>query len=371
VSNSLCELTKVPVYDYMVAYMGLFSPKVKIRTVVIANNFIEHVYAGRTRKNGKPVTTHLYGVRDILIEAGIRDESVLNAALLHDILEDTDLDLEILAVKFGEKTANLVKLLSKNPFWKTSFCRMKSFMDELEIYCVDYPEALLIKLADRLHNLYTIDGFKLDKQRDYVRETMEILMPVFYRTVRNNNLGEYKKATMEILSMIRHEIESINEKLEGLKAVSKEINVLRDDDMKSQGGLSVMKYEGIDGIRKAYLEVLEEAKLMGQPIWAIERGKDVDVIGSRFIDDYVSNRVKNGIKANIIISDSPIDRKFKKENEGPFTSIKLIPDFLIEANINVVGNLVMSFSLSPMQGTLKRDIAEANTMRSVFNWLWQ
>lgn len=182
-------------------------------------SLIEYVYAGRKRKNGEPVTAHLYGVRNILVEEGIHEESMLDTALLHDILEDTDLTLDYLALKFGDKTAKLVDLLSKDPAWNTSYCRMKSSMDEIELSWIDYPEAVTIKMADRLHNLYTIDGFKPEKQREYIQETEEVLFPIFERIYEQNNLGRLKKVIYNLLQRLRKEIQLIDERLSQTKAV--------------------------------------------------------------------------------------------------------------------------------------------------------
>ena len=180
---------------------------------MVIKQFVEQIYEGRKRKNGEPVTAHLYGVMNILAAEGVTEQTILNASLLHDILEDTDLTLDYLSLRFGEKTAKLIDLLSKNPCWNTSYCKMKSSMDEIEVSWLDYPEAMAIKMADRLHNLYTIDGFKKEKQQEYLEETIELLIPVFERTLKKNNLGYLKSVIFNLLKKLRDESLTIYQRL--------------------------------------------------------------------------------------------------------------------------------------------------------------
>ncbi len=142
---------------------------------------IDYLYKGRKRKNGEPYARHSYAVRDILAEQGVNDPTVLAAALLHDVLEDTYISREYLVLRFGRKIARIVHLLSKNPAWHTGYCRMKSNIDEMELLWRRYPETVLIKIADRLHNIRTIKGFSAAKQQEYLAETEHMLLPFFRR----------------------------------------------------------------------------------------------------------------------------------------------------------------------------------------------
>jgi len=135
--------------------------------------------------------------------------------------------------------------------------------------------------------------------------------------------------------------------------------------------LGIMKYEGFEGIKKVYMEVLEEASRSGEDILAFESSKDVKVLGSAFIDNYITKRIKNKVKAYVITPGEESDKEYKEQLEGNFTFIKMLPKFDIKANINIVGDLVMAFSLSePYQGTLRRNLEEAETLKSIFWKLW-
>ena len=135
--------------------------------------------------------------------------------------------------------------------------------------------------------------------------------------------------------------------------------------------LGIIKYEGIEGIRKAYLEILEEGIKTNNDIYAFEHNIANSDIGATFFENYVQQRIEHQIQAYVICPPNTEDLNYQKKWEGEFTNVRLIEDFQPDANINIVGDLVMSFSLIPAQGTLRRNRAEANTWRSVFKTLWE
>ncbi|MDF2378604.1 MAG: HD domain-containing protein [Candidatus Gracilibacteria bacterium] len=174
-----------------------------------AKVFVEHIYKGKKRRTGDPFVSHPYAVQALLRNAGVDDEEVLTAALLHDILEDTDLSKSYLAFRFGLRIADIVEMLSKQDFWTTDFCKMKSNMDEMEIGFGHHPEAVVIKMADRLHNLQTIEGFKPKKQQEYLYESTEVLMPVFDRCCTIDKLSPYHQVMLNLKSQLNDTISSL------------------------------------------------------------------------------------------------------------------------------------------------------------------
>lgn len=177
------------------------------------NLFLEYVFAGKKRKTGDPYVAHPYAVRDILEQVGVREQSILVAALLHDVLEDTNISKEYLALRYGRKIAEIVDILSKVTSWQTSYCRTKSNVDRIETLWVSHPEAVMIKMADRIHNLQTIEGFKLEKQKTYIAETKEDLLPLFYEVLARNHLGLLKRHIEKLLRRLNQEIETIEKRL--------------------------------------------------------------------------------------------------------------------------------------------------------------
>jgi hypothetical protein len=135
--------------------------------------------------------------------------------------------------------------------------------------------------------------------------------------------------------------------------------------------IGIVQCEGWEGIRHVYREILEEAIKTGGSILALENNASNSEIGDKFVRSYVRRRAKHGIDARVICPDTPEDRKYRDRYEGEFTKIKLLPGLRVEANVNIVGNLVMAFSTNPLQGTLRRNRAEAETWKSVFEMLWE
>lgn len=168
--------------------------------------FMEHVFSGKIRKTGDSYTSHPYAVRDLLIKQGVTEQSILDAAVLHDVIEDSHITKDYLSLRFGAKVAEIVSILSKSTAWLTSYCKMKSNLDQMENQWVQYPEAILIKMADRLHNLQTINGFKPEKQKEYLKETTEMLMPLFSSIIRQNNLSSLDKPFKGLYSELEKEI---------------------------------------------------------------------------------------------------------------------------------------------------------------------
>lgn len=148
------------------------------------------------------------------------------------------------------------------------------------------------------------------------------------------------------------------------------IEILRQIVVKPEE-VNVMKYHGWEGVREVYHEILKEAEKTQASIFAFENNIQNLYLGEDFLHKYIGRRVQNKIKAYVICPFTPQDIRYKEEFRGQFTKIKLIKELSIDANVNIVGNLVMSFSGTPPQGTLRRDQAEAHTLRAIFQELWK
>ncbi len=148
------------------------------------------------RRTGEPYILHPLAVALILVkEIGLKDLSAVIAALLHDVVEDTDTPLESIQAQFGPAVARLVEALTK-------ITRVQSPMDSVQaetfrkilLTMADDIRVALIKLADRLHNLRTLAGLKPEKQAKILAETEYIYVPIAHR------LGLYPiKSEMEDL----------------------------------------------------------------------------------------------------------------------------------------------------------------------------
>lgn len=170
-------------------------------------DFLESLYEGQKRKTGENATSHFYAVKEILETAGVTEKYILDAALLHDVLEDTPATKGHLVSKFGKTIANMVEILSKEEMWHTRYCKLKSYVYTLETCAIYYPEIILIKMADRLHNLQTIHVFSPKKKEEYLIETTDYLMPIFEKA---KCFAPRKEAFIKIFDLIKREVEKIH-----------------------------------------------------------------------------------------------------------------------------------------------------------------
>jgi len=142
----------------------------------------DSAHEGQMRKSGEPYIMHPVEVAIILADMGMDTESIV-AALLHDVVEDTDIPLEDLRRQFGDETAHLVDgvtKLSKIPFSSREEHQAENVRKMLIAMAKDV-RVIIIKLADRLHNMRTIEHVSEQKQRDKSLETMEVYAPIAHR----------------------------------------------------------------------------------------------------------------------------------------------------------------------------------------------
>jgi len=146
-----------------------------------AFEFARAAHEGQFRKGGDPYITHPWSAAMILTKLHV-DEDSLVACLLHDVPEDTPVTLEEIDENFGEKVRFLVDgitKLSKVHYRDDMEARQVESLKKLFIHSAQDPRIILIKLADRLHNMQTIDAVpKPEKRERIAKETMEIFVPI-------------------------------------------------------------------------------------------------------------------------------------------------------------------------------------------------
>lgn len=143
-----------------------------------AFTFASAYHGQQTRPNGEPYIIHLFEVLEILLASGIREENMLIAGVLHDVVEDTFCSLQEVHIRFGENVANLVEWLTKpdQSITESSAQLRAEYIDRFKIAPLD---VVAIKLADRLSNVQKLDTHpKLEKQRSYYWETVEKIIPL-------------------------------------------------------------------------------------------------------------------------------------------------------------------------------------------------
>jgi GTP pyrophosphokinase len=139
-------------------------------------------HAGQMRRSGHPYITHPLIVAEILAGYGL-DEATLMAAILHDTVEDTDLSLEDTAEMFGDEVAGLIDGVTKLDRIRFSSReeQQAATIRKMAIAMAKDIRVLLIKLADRLHNIRTLDFLPEDKRHRIALETLEVYAPLAHR----------------------------------------------------------------------------------------------------------------------------------------------------------------------------------------------
>ena len=164
-------------------------------------------HEGQTRSSGEPYIIHPVAVSRILAEMRL-DIETLQAALLHDVIEDCDVTKEELEAQFGNTVAELVDGVSKLD--KLKFRDRKEAQAEnfrkMVLAMVQDIRVILIKLADRTHNMRTLGALRPDKKRRIARETLEIYSPLAHRLGIHNIKTELEELGFEALYPNRYRV---------------------------------------------------------------------------------------------------------------------------------------------------------------------
>ncbi|MCB0929917.1 MAG: RelA/SpoT family protein [Mycolicibacterium insubricum] len=169
-----------PALEPLVTVHRTIYPKADVAILQRAYNIAEERHASQLRKSGDPYITHPLAVANILAELGM-DTTTLVAALLHDTVEDTGYSLEQLTAEFGEEIGHLVDGVTKLDKVVLGSAAEGETIRKMIIAMARDPRVLVIKVADRLHNMRTMRFLPPEKQARKARETLEVIAPLAHR----------------------------------------------------------------------------------------------------------------------------------------------------------------------------------------------
>lgn len=227
------ELNRVSYYrDYeeLVDLMKKSNSNYDFELVEKAYNFAYKSHGDQRRVSGIPYILHPTSVACILVELGMDTESIV-AALLHDVVEDTPVTLEEVIKLFGKEIADLidgVTKISKIPYSNREEQQAENIRKMLIAMSNDI-RVIIIKLADRLHNMRTIECMPEQKRRDKALENMEVFAPIAHRLGIKAVKEELEDLSIRYLDPvgyqeIEHELElSAKERKEFLEDIQKTI----------------------------------------------------------------------------------------------------------------------------------------------------
>ena len=197
-------------------------PNTDLSVVRRAYRVAVDAHEGQTRLSGEPYVIHAVKVGQILASLGL-DPVICAAGLLHDVLEDTDITNAELAKEFGEEVANLVEGVTKlsNLHYKgeapSREDKQAQNLRKMLVATAKDMRVILIKLADRLHNMRTIEFLPPDKQERIARETMDIYAPLAHRLGISNWKWELEDRSFHVLQPLEY------------KRIARQVNMKRRD----------------------------------------------------------------------------------------------------------------------------------------------
>ena len=257
---------------------------------------------GQTRKSGEAYITHPVSVAMLLVDLGM-DAETLCAAILHDVLEDTPVARERIAGQFGETVAELVDgvtKLDKLQFRDRQEAAAESFRKMLLAMARDL-RVILIKLADRLHNMRTIDSMSGESRRRIARETLDIYAPIAQRLGMNQIKGELQDLGFKGLYPKRHAV------------ITRHVNTLPVSRRETMGKIEAALAQnlGQEGIAHRLVWRVKSPYSIYRKMKAEQKTFDqvMDVFGFRVIVDnvmacYMALGVVHGLY-------KPVDQRFR------------------------------------------------------------
>ena len=192
--------------DELLSDVEAYNPDVDRELLSRAFRFAAAAHEGQQRRSGEAFIRHPWGAAKILAELR-QDEQTIAAALLHDVVEDTDTEIDEVRTEFGDEIAQLVEgvtKLTRIHFQSREQAEAENYRKMIAAMVGD-ERVILIKLADRLHNMRTIEYLGKQKQLQKARETLEVYAPLAHRLGIHKLKWELEDLAFETLHPRKYE----------------------------------------------------------------------------------------------------------------------------------------------------------------------
>jgi guanosine-3',5'-bis(diphosphate) 3'-pyrophosphohydrolase len=289
-----------PVLEPLLAIHRGAHPKIDARLLQRGYDLAEERHRGQRRKSGDPYITHPLAVATILAELGM-DTTTLVAALLHDTVEDTGLAIEVVAAEFGPEVAHLVDGVTKLDKVKFGEAAEAETIRKMIVAMARDPRVLVIKLADRLHNMRTLRFLPPAKQERKARETLEVLAPLAHRLGMNTVKWELEDLAFATLYPKRYDeiVRLVAERAPSRDTYLHEVIERINSDLR-EGSLKA----SLTGRPKHYYSIYQKMIVRGREFTDI-----YDLVGIRVLVD--SERDCYGALGVIHANWQPVPGRFK------------------------------------------------------------
>ena len=215
----------------LISQIQTYNPDAEVELLERCYRFSQEAHKGQRRKSGEPYFTHCFKTAEILAELRL-DTHTICAGLMHDVLEDTGITREEMQVRFGANIANLVEGVTKIGQYKLGIAsqapaakntveqrvhrkRQAETYRKLLLATAEDMRVILIKLADRLHNMETLEFLSSEKCQRIAKETLEIYAPIAHRLGLWRIMGRLEDLAFKHLYPIEYRkiAELLNQKL--------------------------------------------------------------------------------------------------------------------------------------------------------------
>jgi GTP diphosphokinase / guanosine-3',5'-bis(diphosphate) 3'-diphosphatase len=212
----------VTTIDSLATNLSSYLEGEQVNLVRRAYYYAEQAHDGQFRRSGDPYVTHPLAVAGILSEMHMDPQSLV-AAMLHDVIEDTGISKAAVKSQFGDAIAEMVDGVSKlNKITFSSHAEMQAEnFQKMALAMAKDIRVILVKLADRLHNMRTLDVLSPEKRRRVARETLDIYAPIANRLGMNSIRIEFEELGFDALYPMR--ARRINAAVKSIRGNRKEI----------------------------------------------------------------------------------------------------------------------------------------------------